>query len=126
MPTSFIVTTRAETPKLWISQRPLEEIHRALRAWPYSHTHRQFIFDLRVLPNNGNQFADPTGCSSLALVGRMEPENEAEHYRFALGHAIENLPQEQAQREIQTAIDHLEKLRHRVEPDLAKIDSTGS
>jgi hypothetical protein len=124
MPAYFIVSTKAETPKLWISQRSLGEIQQALRQWPYSFRH--LIHELRVLPNPGaGHIADPQGCSTLACVARIEPEDRIEHYRLLWEDAIDQLPPEQAVEEIQKAVDGLAKSRSKfLEP--TQIASTGS
>lgn len=122
MSTFFVVSTPSETPKLFISQRPLEEIERSCQNWAYSHVHRSFIYELRVLPDNPSApNGQPKGCASLALTARIEPDNAAEHYRTCLGLAIDKLPPNQALEEIQRTVDYLEKRKVDFEPTAAVV-----
>lgn len=123
MPTYFTVVSDSDTcPHLYISQQPLPNLLVALRSFPYSHVKTSYVFELRVLPKVGSY--DPAGCSSLAMVGRINPNDLCEHYRVSLGGAIEDLPQEQAEMELQRARDHLDKVQARVEGKFKQPEET--
>lgn len=119
MPNYFVVVGESDVcPHLYISQQPLHEVFRALRSFPYSHVKTSYVFELRVIPNVGSY--DPSGCSNLALVGRIDPSDRSENYRVSLGGVIEDMPYDQAMIELQRARDHLDKVQARVE-DKVKV-----
>ena len=119
LPSFFIVTTATDTPRLYISQKPYAEVLRALRAWPYSHTRRNFVFEVRQLPGVGSvPGGDPSGCLQLTLTARVEPDDQAEHYQYGLGVALDDLPRDQAVEKCKHALDYLTDKLHRYEDAL--------
>ena len=108
MPNYFIVTTDADTPMLMLSQKPMEEVIRSIRAWPFRK--RAFIFTAKALPQPGSiPHALPSGCIQFVMEGKIEPNDRVEHYMYMLGSSIDDLPSEQALIHLAATQDYLDK-----------------
>lgn len=119
MPNFFTVVTNSDTPRLYVSQQPYGEVLRSLRAWPYSHVRRSFVFEPRLLPSSGSRpEGDPTGHGQLILTARIEPIDPVESYKYQWIGALDELPLEQGLLRAQEAMDYLVKILARIEGKL--------
>ena len=110
MPTYFVAVTASEPVKLFIVQKELEEVERALRAWPYHHG-RADVFEMRLIPHQPGQIADPTGHVTLAHVSSIFYINQVERHRGLLGTYLDELPFDQQIREIEDTVEYLNERR---------------
>lgn len=110
MPSLFVVITTSDTPRLYVTQKDYAETLRSLRAWPYSHTRRAFVFEPRAIPNVGaNPQGDPSNHMQLALTGVIEPTDAVENYQYLWGSELDRLPHEQQVLRAQQAVDYISK-----------------
>lgn len=125
MPSLFVVVTQSDTPRLYVAQKPYEEVLRSLRAWPYSHTRRSFVFEPRMIPSVGaNPHGDPSNHMQLTLTGIVEPNDEVESYQYQWIGALDKLPLDQAVLKAQFARDYLDKIMLRLESRLKTPEGT--
>jgi hypothetical protein len=121
LPTYFIIGTKIEKPKLYISQQSLEIVMESLRN--YCHIPLRFsVFGLSTSAGGVNDYS-PSNCALLEPVAHLEPDNSFQYYINIAANEIDKLPAEQACEELQKALDFLQhrlKDNERVLPEMVK------
>ena len=109
MPNFFVVGTKFDTPKLYISQKTLHDTIHAAQLWSNTYEHIAHVFQVAVLPAYGQLLPDPMECRQLMLAAVTKPGHITQLLRCQLGDALDNLPLEQACEEAQIAVDYFSK-----------------
>jgi len=116
MPNFFIIGTHEDhAPLLAVSQgtheQALERITRFERGQGRVGYQHFYVYAVQALPPTYNY----PEVGLLLLTDHIKPENIAQYYHLALGHELDNMPQEQALNQLQSALDYLDKKRIQIE-----------
>jgi hypothetical protein len=112
MSSHFIVSTKSETPKLYVAQIELSQILEKLRGWTDMHAHSAFVFAPRKITPWGAQLVNaPQEHAELALVSIVRPHDIVNQHMWAWGNEVDDLPFEQAQEKLQSMLDYVDRKR---------------
>jgi hypothetical protein len=112
MPTHFVVSTKSETPKLYLAQFEFDELLNTLRSWTDINSHQAFVYVPKRVGSFGSQLVNaPLNTTELALQAVVKPHNKVDNLMWAWGLEMDDIPYEQAQEKLQEMADFVDKKR---------------
>jgi len=116
MPNHLIVSTKSETPKLYLAQIDLPQILSTLRGWTDTNSHNAYVYAMRKVGGFGSQLISaPLDHTELALEAIVKPHNHVDSLMYTWGLEMDDIPYEQAQEKLQAMLDFVDRKRIQIE-----------